>query len=145
MKNRKIYLIALVLVVLVSVLAVVHLSGREQVAENTVQLTADGKTYEISLSDLNCEPVSGVRVNGKGEEIPVEGQGIALSLLLEQYNVDDYRTVTVISDDSYSTEVAVEETENACFLLEEGQLRLIVFGDSNSKRSVSNVKQIVVI
>lgn len=145
MKNRKLYLITLVLVVLVSVFAVVHLSGRDQIAENTVQLTANGETHEISLSGLNCEPVSGVRINGKGEEISVEGQGIALPLLLEQYNVDDYSTVTVISDDSYSAEIAVEEAENACFMLEENQLRLIVFGDSNSKRSVSNVKKIVVV
>lgn len=143
MKNRKIYLTAVVLVVLVVVFAAVYLSGREQIAKNAVQLTANGKTHEIILSDLDCEPVSGVRVNGKGEEIPVEGQGIALKLLLEQYGVDAYSTVRVIADDSYSAEVAFEEAENACLLLEEDQLRLIVFGDSNSKRSVSNVKEII--
>lgn len=142
MKNRKIYFIALVLIVLAAVFAVLHLSSREQVAENRVQLEADGKSYEISLSELALEPVSGVRVNGKGEEIPVEGQGIFLPKLLEQYPVNAYSTVTVTSDDSYSAQIAAEEAENACFVIEAEQLRLVVFGDSNSKRSVSNVKQI---
>ena len=50
----------------------------------------------------------------------------------------------MVSDDSYSAEVHADEAENAHFLLEEGTLRLIVFGDSNSKRSVSDVKQIIV-
>ena len=144
MKNRKLILIAVILVVLAAVFAVFHLNGREQVAENSVQMTADEKNAEVSLPALPCEEVSGIRVNGKGEEIPVEGQGIYLPDLLKLYSVETYSTVTVISDDSYSAQVTAEEAENACFLVEGTELRLVVFGDSNSKRSVSNVKQIIV-
>lgn len=36
------------------------------------------------------------------------------------------------------------EEKKAYLLLQEEELRLVVFGDENSKRSVSNVKQIVV-
>lgn len=36
------------------------------------------------------------------------------------------------------------EEEKVYLLLQEEELRLVVFGDENSKRSVSNVKQIVV-
>ena len=144
MKNRKLMMIALVLVAVLAVFAVLHLGGREQVAAQTVQLTAQGRIHEISLSDLSLEPVSGIRINGKGEQIPVEGEGISLPKLLEQYKVEADSSITVVSDDSYSAVVAAGEAENAHFLLEEGELRLIVFGDSDSKRSVSNVKKIAV-
>ncbi len=143
MKNRKLRYLALVLVLLAAIFAVLHLSSREQVAEQTVQLQVNGKIHEISLSDLSYEPVSGIRVNGKGEQIPVEGEGIPLPKLLKQYNVETYSSVTVVSDDSYTAKIAAEEAENAHFLLEDEQIRLIVFGDSDSKRSVSNVKQII--
>ena len=142
MKNRKLIILTIVLLILAAALAVLHLSSRETVAENSVQLSADGKIHEISLSDLSLTAISGVRVNGKGEQIPVDGKGISLTDLLRKYNVNAYSKVTVVSDDSYSAEVSADEAENANFLVEDGQLRLVVFGDSNSKRSVSNVKQI---
>ena len=142
MKNRKLIILTIVLLILAAAFAVLHLSSRETVAENSVQLSADGKIHEISLSDLSLTAISGVRVNGKGEQIPVDGKGISLTDLLKNYNVSAYSKVTVVSDDSYSAEVSADEAENANFLVEDGQLRLVVFGDSDSKRSVSNVKQI---
>ena len=142
MKNRKLIILTIVLLILAAAFAVLHLSSRETVAENSVQLSADGKIHEISLSDLSLTAISGVRVNGKGEQIPVDGMGISLTDLLRKYNVSAYSKVTVVSDDSYSAEVSADEAENANFLVEDGQLRLVVFGDSDSKRSVSNVKQI---
>lgn len=144
MKNRKLFIIVIILVVLTVLLAVTYLSGREQIAENTVLLTVGGKNQTVSLDNLSYQSISGVRVNGKGEEIPVSGQGVSLSDLLAQCGVTKYETVTVVSDDSYSAQVHADEAENANFLLEEGTLRLIVFGDSNSKRSVSNIKQITI-
>lgn len=142
MKNRKLIILTIVLLILAAAFAVLHLSSRETVAENSVQLSADGKIHEISLSDLSLTAISGVRVNGKGEQIPVDGMGLSLTDLLRKYNVSAYSKVTVVSDDSYSAEVSADEAENANFLVEDGQLRLVVFGDSDSKRSVSNVKQI---
>ena len=142
MKNRKLIILTFVLLILAAAFAVLHLSSRETVAENSVQLSADGKIHEISLSDLSLTAISGTRVNGKGEQIPVDGMGISLTELLKKYNVSAYSKVTVVSDDSYSAEVSADEAENANFLVEDGQLRLVVFGDSDSKRSVSNVKQI---
>ena len=60
----------------------------------------------------------------------------------------EYEKVTVVSDDSYSAEVLKEEVEEGtrAFLIlgDENELRLVVFGDTNSKRSVSNVAQVVV-
>ena len=77
----------------------------------------------------------------------MEAAGILLRKLLEEKNIEEYSQVTVVSDDSYSAKIAAEEIkeeEKAYLLLQEEELRLVVFGDENSKRSVSNVKQIVV-
>lgn len=147
MKKHKALAIILVLVVLTGIAGWFHLSTLENAAEGTLQMTVDGRTKTLKLSELNYEPVSGVRVNGKGESIPVEGEGISVKALLEDRNVDSYSKVTVISDDSYTAELTADEVNEdgkAYLMPEEAYLRLVVFGDQNSKRSVSNVVQIVV-
>lgn len=147
MKTSKALLLILVLALLTGVAAWLHLSSREEVAEGTVQITVNGAAQTVKLSDLNYEPVSGVRVNGKGESIPVEGEGISVKDLLETQKVVSCTKVTVISDDSYSAELTAEEIAEdgkAYLLLDEAYLRLVVFGDRNSKRSVSKIVQIIV-
>ena len=147
MKKSKVVFLIFLLVVLTGVLAAVHLTTRDKVGENEVQLTYQDKTYSIEYKKLDLEQVTGTRVNGKGEEKKVEASGILLRKLLEEKNIEEYSQVTVVSDDSYSAKIAAEEIkeeEKAYLLLQEEELRLVVFGDENSKRSVSNVKQIVV-
>lgn len=61
--------------------------------------------------------------------------------------VVSYSKVTVISDDSYAADLTAEDVKEdgkAYLMLDEEEIRLIVFGDPNSKRSVSNVVQIIV-
>lgn len=147
MKKSKVVFLILLLVALTGVLAAVHLTTRDKVGENEVQLTYQDKTYSVEYKKLDLEQVTGTRVNGKGEEKKVEASGILLRKLLEEKNIEEYSQVTVVSDDSYSAKIAAEEIkeeEKAYLLLQEEELRLVVFGDENSKRSVSNVKQIVV-
>lgn len=147
MKKRKAIIIVFVLAVLTGIAAWMHLSSRETVAAGTLQLTVNAETHTVKISDLQFVPVSGVRVNGKGESIPVEGEGISVKALLETRKVDSYSKVRVISDDSYTAELTAEEVEadgKAYLMLDETYLRLMVFGDQNSKRSVSNVVQIIV-
>lgn len=147
MKTSKAFAWILVLVVLTGIAAWWHLSSREEVIEGTLQITVNGSAQTVNLSDLTYEPVSGVRVNGKGESIPVEGDGISVKNLLETQNVVSCTKVTVISDDTYTAELTAEEIAEegkAYLLLDETYLRLVVFGDHNSKRSVSKVVQIVV-
>ena len=147
MKSHKALAIILVLALLTGAAAWFHLSSREEVTEGTVQITVDGGTQTIKLADLNYEPVSGVRVNGKGESIPVEGEGISVKDLLETQKIASCTKVTVISDDTYSAELTAEEIAEdgkAYLLLDDAYLRLVVFGDHNSKRSVSKVVQIIV-
>lgn len=147
MKTRKALIIVIVLAVLTGIAAIMHLSTREKVAEGSVQIAYNDETYSLNQEELDYVQVSGVRVNGKGEEKPVEGQGILLKDILAEYEITEYENVTIISDDSYSAEVSfaeVSEDGKVYLMYEEEELRLIVFGDVNSKRSVSNVVQIVV-
>ena len=147
MKSHKALAIILVLALLTGAAAWFHLSSREEVTEGTVRIMVNGSAQTVKLADLNYEPVSGVRVNGKGESIPVEGEGISVKDLLETQKIASCTKVTVISDDTYSAELTAEEIAEdgkAYLLLDDAYLRLVVFGDHNSKRSVSKVVQIIV-
>lgn len=147
MKTRKALIFVIGLLLLTAVAAGAHWLTRDQVTEGCVQLLYGEKSYEVEISKLEYEQVTGTRVNGKGEEIPVEASGILLKNLLNAQKITEYSKVTVKADDSYSAEMTREEVQDASkvyLLHEEGELRLIVFGDTNSKRSVSNVVQIVI-
>lgn len=147
MKTHKALLLILVLVMITGIAAWFHLTSREEAAEGTLQITVSGNTQTIELAALDYAPVSGVRVNGKGETISVEGRGILVKDLLASTKIASYSKVTVVSDDSYTAELTAEEVAEdgkAWLLLEQPYLRLVVFGDQNSKRSVSNVVQIIV-
>ena len=148
MKKYKVIIFTVVLILLTVAAAVIHLNTREVVAEGSLLLIAGDKEITLDLSEFAYEQVTGIRVNGKGEEIPVEGFGVAVKEVLAQAKVAEYERIKVISDDAYQAEISAEEVEDGtkAFLIldEEKKLRLVVFGDTNSKRSVSNVAQIVV-
>ena len=147
MKSNKIKIFSAILVVCMLIFAVVHLTSREEVPEHALQIQVGEETELVDLTKLQYEHVTGVRVNGKGEEIPVDGQGILLREILVQENIEEFSEVTIVADDSYQVEVTAEEISEegkVYFLYEEESLRLVVFGDENSKRSVSNVVQIIV-
>ena len=138
---------AVALIAIAAVAAVIHLTTRDEVTAGCVELVYNGKSHDAAISDLKKDDVSGIRVNGKGEEIEVNGKGISLADLLAMKKIEDFAKVTVVSDDSYSAEVSkdeVMESGKAYMMVEDEEARLVVFGDTNSKRSVSNVKQIVV-
>jgi hypothetical protein len=116
--------------------------------EGSLRVTNGTNTVMLNPSKFEQIQVSGVRVNGKGEEIPVNGLGIAIKDVIAQAQIAEYAFVKVVSDDAYTAELSAEEVkdETKAFLLfdEENELRLVVFGDTNSKRSVSDVVEIVV-
>ena len=148
MKTNKVKIFVIVLVSLTIIVALLHLNTREDVAEGTLLLTIGDESVTIDISKFDYEQVTGIRMNGKGEELEVNAPGISLKSILKQEKIQDYTKVTVFSNDSYSAEVLAEEVEmdSKVFLIveEEKTLRLVVFGDTNSKRSVSNVVQIVI-
>ena len=148
MKTNKVKVFVIVLAVLAAAAAVLHLNTRKVVAEGTLSVTVKGAETTLDISEFAYKQVTGSRMNGKGETIQIDAQGVALKDVLAMAKAADYETVTIYSDDSYSAVVTAEEVEDGtkAFLIvgDENELRLVVFGDTNSKRSVSNVVQVVV-
>ena len=148
MKKNRLFILAIILIAITAVAAVMHLSTREEVAKGQLKIKVHGEEKTMDLKDLSYETLSGVRVNGKGEEIPMEGNGIQMKNLLKTLGVENFEKVQVLADDSYTAEVneaEISEDGKVClFLQEEGGIRLVVFGDENSKRSVSDVVQLIV-
>ena len=147
MKSCKIKIFFIVLVIVTAIAALVHLRTRQQIPEHALLIMEGEKEIYVDIDDLTFETVTGIRVNGKGEEIPVEAPGISIKDILTEVNVTEFEEIVIESDDSYQARVSKDETEEggkAYLLQDEGSLRLIVFGDENSKRSVSNVVKMIV-
>ena len=147
-KNKLVIAVIAALLIITAVVAAVHLSTRSVPPSGTLQIDAEGKVTDFALNKLDLAPVQGTVVNGKGEEKTVDSQGELLSSVLEKAGVTEYTQVTVTANDEYSVTVTAEEiaeTDRVYLLLEDGeQVRLLVFGDSNSKRNVSDVIRLVV-
>ena len=147
-KNKLVIAVIAALLIITAVVAAVHLSTRSVPPSGTLQIDAEGKVTDFALNKLDLTPVQGTVVNGKGEEKTVDSQGELLSSVLEKAGVTEYTQVTVTANDEYSVTVTAEEiaeTDRVYLLLEDGkQVRLLVFGDSNSKRNVSDVIRLVV-
>lgn len=151
MKTKKIIAIVLgVLLCLTAILAVSHALTRDKVPEGALLIQYNGKNSYVSLDTLSMTEVTGTIVNGKGEETEVRTQGVSLLDVLKSAGIDgaQIRTVTAVADDEFSAELSAEEiTEpGKAFLArdEDGRMRLIVFGDSDSKRNVRNVVKLTV-
>ena len=136
------------LLLLTACAAALHLAGASEIAPGSVLLEAAGQTQSLSLSGLPAAPVSGETVNGRGERRAIQGSGIELSALLAGAGVDPSSVsgVTVLAADEYSAGISGEELRESgrVFLLlqEDGQPRLVVFGDPDSRRNVRDVIRI---
>ena len=147
-KHRAVIFIAILLVI-TGVMALIHFKTREEVPEGAIEVVSGEEIQFIDISEFTYKQVSGTRINGKGEEKEVSASGILLKDVLSSAGIEEYAKVSVVADDAYSADVSAEEIKNdieAYLIQEEGEvrLRLVVFGDKDSKRSVSNVAQIIV-
>lgn len=151
MKKDLTFKIVIVLVLAAAVFAVIHLTTRPAEEAGAIQVVCNGKTVSVPLSKLPLQDVSGVAVNGKGEEKTVEGRGTPLSQVLTQAGLElpAIRQVTVAAADEFSAVLTAEEAMEdgkAYLMQEEGEERprLVVFGDKDSKRRVKDVARIEV-
>ena len=149
MKKHKLTIIIIAaLVLLTAVLAVVHLTTRQSEQEGAIQVVCDGKTTLVYIEEL--KPVAAVNStvnNNAGEEKQISGQGILVSDVLKLAGVDVEASIEVTAADEYSVSLTAEEVAEegkAWLLIEEGTLRLIVFGDQGAKRNVKNVIRLTV-
>ena len=147
-KHKPLWIIGL-LFLITAVVACIYFATREEVPENMLQVIAGEKTEIVDLAKLDYQDVKGKRVNGKGEEKEVRAQGVLVKKILEELEITEFESISIVADDAYHVEVSRDEINDETkvyFIREEGEerLRLIVFGDKDSKRSVSNIAQIFV-
>lgn len=150
MKSKKssgIVIFIACLVAVTAVIAVIHITTRTKVKEGTILITTTEKNYEISFDNLKTEPVEGTVQNAKGDIKTISGEGARLEELFLEAGVMKADSVTVYADDEYSAVVMGEEIEDPAkvyMMIEDGMANLVVFGDPDSKRNVTNVVRIVV-
>ena len=147
-KIEPIKLIVVLMVLITAAAAVFHLTTRTAVSEGTLRVEQAGRALELPLERLELTAVRGAVVNGKGEERTIDAQGILLSDVLREAGITEFSEVTVTADDEYSAVVTAEEVAEAdkvYLIRQDGSgMQLIVFGDGNSKRNVSNAARLFV-
>lgn len=109
-----------------------HLNGSK--ASDGQTLILDGRT--VNVSELSLSEVKGELVNGKGEKSEICAEGISLSELFDC-------AVIVKAADSYTAQIAKDELKRAYLIKDGDMIRLAVFGDTDSKRSVKNVVEVI--
>lgn len=138
----------IVLILITAIVAIFYLTTRPAAPEGTLRIEDGGQVMELPLERLKFISVRGTVVNGKGEERTIDAQGVLLSEVLREAGISEFAEVTATADDAYNAVVTAEEIAepDRVYLIQqdEGGLRLIVFGDSNSKRSVSDVASLSV-
>ena len=143
MKNKKLLLAIAVLVTVTAVLAVIHLNNSPEVNAGDLLILQGSNESCVTIRPQQLVPVTGTLVNGKGDQIPVDSMGLALADVLGLAGFEALSDVIVTARDEYSAEVTAEELAipGKVYLTVEtdGTFRLVVFGDSNSKRNVSDV------
>lgn len=149
-KNSLTLMIVIALVLLTGIFAVLHLSTRPKVSEGNLLVKLNGQSVTLDINTLSLTDVKGELVNGKGERRTVDAKGIALEDVLTAAGADValMSSVTVTASDEYNAVVLAEEIRDSgkAFLVlqEDNQLQLVVFGDENSKRNVTNVVRLMV-
>lgn len=143
MKNKKLPAAMVLLAAVTVILAALHLKNVPQVSDCELLIQYGGEKQRLLLQEETMVPVSGTLVTGKGAEIPVDAMGLSLADVLSLAGVGDYTWVTVTARDEYRAEVSAREVRtggNVYLILDtDSSFRLVVFGDSNSKRNVSDV------
>lgn len=137
---------ALLLLTLTAGLALLHSAARPEVPEGAVLVQTSAGDSCLMLDELPTAPVTGEIINGRGECKPIDGEGIALKDVLLAAGAADPGQVTAVAEDEYRAVIQGDELDGGqVYLMIEGsESRLVVFGDPDSKRSVSRLVRLVV-
>ena len=139
MNKKLLIFIIIALLVITAGTAWWYLSSLKETPEHSIVVVSGGKEEVIDIDKMSLVDFTGTTVNGKGDKKEIKGQGIKLS---DVFNVSDYTEASVIADDAYAAVVKKDEMDQAWLQIEEGEARLIVFGDTDSKRNVKHVVRI---
>lgn len=147
-KMKPIKIIVTAMAIITAIVAIAYLTTRTPASEGALRIESGGQVQKFPLDRLALTPVHGTVRNGKGEVRTVDAQGILLSHVLVEAGITEFTGVTVTADDEYSAAVTAEEVaaQDMVWLIlqDEGGMQLIVFGDKNSKRNVSDVVRLSV-
>lgn len=136
---KKTYVLILVLVFSTIIFASLYSLTNDKVEDGIIIININDVERTVRVCDLPLHPVEGLRKNGKGDEVKISASGIVLSALTDQ----PYSSINVTSLDGFSAQIAATEAGGAYLLLaDDGTLRLTVFSDHDSKRSVKNVLRV---
>jgi hypothetical protein len=148
--NKRLLLIAGLVIGVTALLAVWHLTTRVSVPEGSFLIQYQGKDSYVQMEKLTMAEVSGSIINGKGETVEISQPGILVSDVLAAAGVDSQavQNVEALADDEYSAQLTGDEIREPAKVYlakeEDGSMKLIVFGDSNMKRNVRNIVKLVV-
>ncbi|MCR5590755.1 MAG: hypothetical protein K6F73_04420 [Lachnospiraceae bacterium] len=143
MKKRIAVILSLIAVT--ALLAFIYLFSRASVKPGDLLIRCAGKEITVTYADLDKSHVSGTVKNKKGEVKTIDTEGFPVSSIPALANIGDFSEISVYSDDEYSASLTSEEalSDGKAYLIDDdGKIRLIVFGDEDSKRDVKNVVRI---
>lgn len=144
MKNKRALIFIAALLAVTALCAFRHLTTRTEVALGTIIVSVGGSDRTIAFDNLTLHSVEGEIVNGKGETTPVNAVGVHLADALRNAQVDvgKLTALTIMASDEYRAVLTGDEVRDSdkawLIFQEDGGLQLIVFGDPNSKRNVSD-------
>ncbi len=158
MKKRNLVITA-VLILAAALIAVLYLRGRTQAPEGSLNILYDNKEIQVEPFALPLTEVKGTVVNGKGVEKEISSDGVSVMDVLSHAGIGsgDFASVRVVSSDEYAAELLAEEVagDGTAYLIRDSSgdgkdadspsIRLVVFGDTNSKRQVKDVVRIEVV
>lgn len=141
--KRSLWIIAALLLIS-ACFAVWHLTTRTEVARGELLIRQGEAEVRLCLTDLDLSRVQGEVVDGKGDTHAVDAQGLSVADVVRAAGLDvnALTQLTVTAGDAYSAVLSgdeVRQPETAWLILQDDGARLIVFGDPDSRRNVSDV------
>lgn len=144
--KKKILTVISLLLALTSFCGAIYLGQREHVDTGSILIKAPANEITVAMKDLPLTKIDGETVNKKGETKKISAEGYEVAYLPSLASIDNYTEISVYSDDEYHADISADElladVNKAWIILEEERPRLIVFGDTDSKRNVKNVVRI---
>lgn len=150
--KRKSIAVVILLLILTGIVSFLYLRSRKNAPKGSLTVTCDGRTELVDPFRAPPVSVRGTTVNSKGQKKDIDETGVSLSgvIALTGFGKEPYTSARVVSSDEYAADVTADEISDPqkVFLVRSeskdgsGEIRLIVFGDENSKRQIKDVTKI---